>query len=65
MTELLFREKLQWLIKIRLSDIKIMFFKHRNSRPKLLCKDDLFKRVKRFLKVSQNSRESICVEVSF
>ena len=47
------------------SVIKIMFYKHRSSRSNLLCKNDVFKRVKMFLKVLQNSRESICVRVSF
>ena len=42
-----------------------MFYKHRSSRSKLLCKNDDFKRVKMFLKVSQNWPESICVGVSF
>ena len=56
---------LHWLIKIRFSVIKIMFCKYRTSRSKLLCKNDVFKRVKMFLKLSQNSQESICVGVSF
>ena len=42
-----------------------MFYKHRSSCSKLLCKTDDFKRVKMFLKVSQISRESICIGVSF
>ena len=63
--QLLFWGKLHWLIKIRFPDIKMIFYKHRNSRSKLLCKNDVFKLVKMFLKVSQNSRESICVWVLF
>ena len=42
-----------------------MFFKHRSGRSKLLCKNDVFKRLKMFLRVLQNSQESICVGVSF
>ena len=34
-----------------------MFHKHRSSRPKVFCKNDV-------LKVSQNLQESICVGVS-
>ena len=45
----MYLEKLHWLIKI-----KIMFYKHRNSRLKLLCKNNVFKPVKMFLKLSQN-----------
>ena len=41
-----------------------MFYKHKSSRSNLFGKNDVFKRVKMFLKVSQNSQESICVGVS-
>ena len=42
-SKLLFQEKPYWLIKIRFLDITNMFHKYRSNRPKLFCKNDVFK----------------------
>ena len=56
-SKLLFQERPQWLIKIKVFDVINMFHKHRNSRPQLFCKNDVFKSL-------TNVQESNCVGVS-
>ena len=46
--KLLFRGKPHWLNKMRFSDIAITFHKDRSSRPKLFCKNVVFKKFTNF-----------------
>ena len=53
---------LHWLIKIRFSDIKIIFYKHKSSRRKLLSKNDIFNVFKSFKKFT---RKHLCRSLVF
>ena len=44
-SKLLFREKPHWLSKMRFIDIANTFHKDRSSRPKLFCKNVVFKEI--------------------
>ena len=47
-SKLLFREKSHWLNKMRFIDIANTFHKDRSSRPKLFCKNVVFKKSTKF-----------------
>ena len=47
-SKLLFREKPHWLSKMRFIDIANTFHKDRSSRPKLFCKNVVFKKFTKF-----------------
>ena len=47
-SKLLFREKPHWLNKMRFIDIANTFHKDRSSRPKLFCKNVVFKKFTKF-----------------
>ena len=47
-SKLLFREKPRWLNNMRLIDIANTFHKERSSRPKLFCKNVVFKKFTTF-----------------